>query len=296
MVALHHHGIGIGEAFNLFLPLVLQRGGTDDQRRRDEALFPHQLCRADGLYGLSQAHLIGDNRLPGTEGEADSLFLIRIERCLQQLVKRGIRSYFGQQLPTSAIVTLFQDEVERIVVPAEGVVQPHGFAEEVGHAIQRFGAQRPVGREVGFGELAELSLVLGADAQAHPPLPFVREIDGGIGRDGAARQTVFFLQPKLYAFEVLARTQLIGLEVHARAVVPFVSLSPIHHLVFAARLRVQHLVVAGKLLLVHFGDSEPLFGGCLAAESDLPLFQREIIRLVVVRYFGCRFLRVILLA
>ena len=73
------------ELLDLLLPLVLERGGRDDQHALDAGGAGEDLDGGDGLDRLAQAHVVGDQAAAGLGGEQRPFALIRIERDLEQL-------------------------------------------------------------------------------------------------------------------------------------------------------------------------------------------------------------------
>ena len=69
-----------GEARDLALPLVLERGRADDQHALDAEVPGHDLRGGDGLDGLAQAHLVADQAAAGAGGEQRALALVVVER------------------------------------------------------------------------------------------------------------------------------------------------------------------------------------------------------------------------
>ena len=75
-------------AFDLALPLVLERGGADDEDAFDAEVLGHDLGGGDGLDGLAEAHLVADEAAAGAGGEEDALALVVVERDLEQVLER----------------------------------------------------------------------------------------------------------------------------------------------------------------------------------------------------------------
>ena len=58
-----------GEPGDLFAPLMLERGGADDQRALDPRRARQDLGCGDGLDRLAQAHVVGEQAAPGARRE-----------------------------------------------------------------------------------------------------------------------------------------------------------------------------------------------------------------------------------
>ena len=169
-------------------------------------MLAHQLSRADGLNGLTQPHLVSNDALSGTVGKTDALFLIRIKAGVEQRIKLAVHAAFGKELFAPAPFTLLQDEVERISIPAECVIQLHGLTEEIGNRVDGFGAHHAFGREIGYGQLAECLGIVAPDAQTHFPFTPVGKINGSVRGQLPVNPPVMGGNPQLHGFHVLART------------------------------------------------------------------------------------------
>ena len=87
-----------GEARNLALPLVFERGRADHQHFRDTKMPCQYFGRRNGLYGLAQPHIVADQRPAGPHREQSALGLIGIERHLQEFQQPGIDCAARKQL------------------------------------------------------------------------------------------------------------------------------------------------------------------------------------------------------
>ena len=74
---------GIREELPLAKPLGLERGGDHEQPTADAAGPPEGVAGGDGLRGLAEAHVIGEEKPPAHEEPLDALALVRIERLLE---------------------------------------------------------------------------------------------------------------------------------------------------------------------------------------------------------------------
>ena len=68
-----------GEPLDLPRPLVLERGRADDQHPPHPLVLAQPGGRTDGLQGLAQAHVIGQQRPAGTGEKGHALDLVGIE-------------------------------------------------------------------------------------------------------------------------------------------------------------------------------------------------------------------------
>ncbi len=68
-----------GEALDLALPLVLERGGADDEDALDAEEAGHDLGGGEGLDGLAEAHLVADQAAAGPRGEQGAFLLVVVE-------------------------------------------------------------------------------------------------------------------------------------------------------------------------------------------------------------------------
>ena len=117
-IALYHQGGGVREFIDLFLPLVLKRRGADDEYGRHQPGLAEEFRRADGLDRLSKSHLVRDDGLALSEGEADPLLLVRVETGFQKAVQVLVRQ-FGQKALTVIRILRLRDVVKHIRVAAE---------------------------------------------------------------------------------------------------------------------------------------------------------------------------------
>ena len=84
-----------GELADLAEPLVLQRRWADDQRPPHLAA-PRELRHGgDGLGGLAQTHLVGEERPPARGEEGHALDLVRVELHSQSGLVRSCRAHLG---------------------------------------------------------------------------------------------------------------------------------------------------------------------------------------------------------
>ncbi len=78
---LHDLDTSPGESLDLARPLQLQRGGTDDQDPLDAVVTVHPVGCGNGLQGLAQAHVIGQQTPTAPRQEGDTLDLVGMQAC-----------------------------------------------------------------------------------------------------------------------------------------------------------------------------------------------------------------------
>ena len=83
-VAVDHGGGRVGEEPPLAEPLGLERGGDDEQPTPDAARVPERVAGGDGLRGLPEAHVVGEEEPPAREEPLDGLSLVRVEALLER--------------------------------------------------------------------------------------------------------------------------------------------------------------------------------------------------------------------
>ena len=114
LTATHSHHlchIATGKFFNFLLPLVFQRCRTHHEHTVGHALSQIDLCGGNGLYGLAQSHLIGNDGFTCLDGKAYALFLIGIEAHREQAVERIVAIFAFYQLEAVCLLTLADDQV-----------------------------------------------------------------------------------------------------------------------------------------------------------------------------------------
>jgi hypothetical protein len=77
----------VGKARNLLFPLRLERGGADHQDAGDALVARQQIAGRDGLYGLAEAHLVGEERALSERKMQHAFALIR-QQFMAQHVER----------------------------------------------------------------------------------------------------------------------------------------------------------------------------------------------------------------
>jgi hypothetical protein len=104
--AVHHLHLARGEARELVLPLVLERGRAYDQHALHAEVARKELRRGDRLHRLAQAHLVADQRAAGARGEQRAFGLVGIELDLQQLRQPLVGRTLGVGLGQRALAAL----------------------------------------------------------------------------------------------------------------------------------------------------------------------------------------------
>ena len=75
---------------DLAAPLGFDRRGADDEDLADARFPREQLGNADGLNGLAEPHVIGEDRAPGSRREGDAVQLVRQELDFQQRLAQRV--------------------------------------------------------------------------------------------------------------------------------------------------------------------------------------------------------------
>ena len=273
------------ESFYLPLPLVFQRRGTDHQHLLSHALTQIDLCRGDGLQRLAQSHLVGNDGLAGTHGEARPLLLVGIERHGEHLVEIFVRVFFLQQPATLDPVTPLQDIIEGVVIAAK--VGSNGLGSLNEHVKAGIGILAKHTRlvKIVYRQSLQHFPTMVADAYLHPARPFIVDIDRTIVGLCHLHLLALLPHPEFHGLHVLTSAELRSLEVIAGAVVPQAVLPPIYHLVFVSRSRIDHPKLSRSILFVHHPYGKGLLLGLQLSQRDLPLLELHARRLLHIVYF-----------
>src|SRR5262245_30272437 len=121
-----HLRTAVGEAFDFALPLVFQRGRTDDEHTLHAQKLAHDLGGGDTLDRLAEAHFIADQASAGAGREESSLALVLVEGHAEQLLERGAvdaaRESLVHQLAAPLRIADLGHEAERILLAAQIVI------------------------------------------------------------------------------------------------------------------------------------------------------------------------------
>lgn len=117
----------MGETFYLAFPLVFERCGAYDEDVVHKVFAKEQLSGADSLDGLAEPHLVSDDGATGFGGETDTLFLVRVELCVEKDVELFVVVFFFHQLTSPDVFATVNDKVDSILVaPKIGIEMGSG--------------------------------------------------------------------------------------------------------------------------------------------------------------------------
>ena len=81
----HHRGRQVGEGGDLLLPFGLERSRRHHQDPLDSAKLAQQCARRDGLHGLAEPHVVGEQGALAEREVENALDLVRQQRKLQKV-------------------------------------------------------------------------------------------------------------------------------------------------------------------------------------------------------------------
>ena len=266
---------------------MFQRGRRDDQHPLDAGGLGENLDRRDGLNGLAQAHVVGNQRAAGLGGEQRPFALIRIERHLQQSceclgvdsARKGRLHSLGQM----RLVAHLGDEPQGVVIAAELVPVRRGLVQELVEAGEGLGHQAAVVVKETPGERLQRRGAIHARPEDDFPLRPVLQVDLGILRLIAQRQGPLGARPAAQAvehvFDVLAGAQRVDGEVGAGAEVLAQRLAADRHPISPSGLGIGDLELGEERFVAEVLDAEFLRPGELPPQRHLPLVQGHFFRL-----------------
>ena len=207
-----------GEANDLALPLIFERGRADHQHPCD-AEMPRQYFRCgNGLDGLAQPHLVADQCPAGPDREQRAFGLIRIERDMQKRPESGVGSSpreKSRQLRGPALrVPSSRDEIERIVISAELVTRLRRQGHQQLDTVEAVIRQHPVTTKVEHpsGGLAQCRRAVCSGPEMDAARAVVAQIQLGKSRSIPARErglgATLLLQPRQRELDMLAGAEL----------------------------------------------------------------------------------------
>ncbi|MFT4247148.1 MAG: hypothetical protein QM581_03790 [Pseudomonas sp.] len=289
--ALDHLRLAPGETRDLALPLILERGRADHQHPAHAEMAGQDLGRGDRLDGLAQAHVVADQRAPGSHREQRALGLVGVERHFdqpgQRRAGRALRERLGQHGAAAFGIVHAGQVIARRVVDAQCMAVP---AADVGETLQRRsvpGIEQPtIGSVIGRRReqparlrqhrVRRLAAQLQAQAarmpRLHPHFAIGRPESLPERRLGAA----LAFQPRQHEFHVLAGAQLVGAEVRAVALVLARRQAADQHAVGAAGVRVAHAELGEQWLGREIVQHERLLAPELAPQRALPVLRRHV--------------------
>ena len=115
-------GLAVGEPLDLLLPLVLQRRRRDDQHALNAGNPGEDLGGGDGLDGLAQPHVVGDQAAAplGGRQRADPLVVeqLHLQQLLEGGASRALRKRTSDKLFEPGLVADLGDEPQRVGIAA----------------------------------------------------------------------------------------------------------------------------------------------------------------------------------
>jgi len=281
----HRSRRALGEAGDLLFPLGLQRGRAHHQHARDVSAAGEEFTGGDGLDGLAQSHLVGEQGAFAKGEVRHAGPLIGQQRVAQHVEAGGIALGFGQELgplgragPGAPRALQPGAEVAR---DAQGRANRRGCAgKPLDHRpdVSRLGAQPALVIEVGREPAADgvRALALGArpgefrsrfavaaQVKLHPLGP----AGGGL----AQRAHAAAAQARQHALHVLAGSQAIDPVVGAAAAVRDSLEVANLHFIGAAALRAHAKEAEDRVLGLQRLDGDNLGATAPAPQLELLL-------------------------
>ena len=206
-----HRPEATGETLYLAFPLILERGGAHHKHLRYISRLHQHLGSANGLHGLAQTHLVGNERASGGGGKAYAFSLVGIEARVQHGVEVVVAQGCNGLL-ASAAFTQLKHVLQGIVVATERPVDAAALFQQVKEVLHAMLVEDAIAVEVGGSQLLVVVTVVGAHAHAHlAHLAHlaIAEVYRGVGR--FIMLVAAFVgvapEPQLYPLQVLARVQ-----------------------------------------------------------------------------------------
>jgi hypothetical protein len=280
--------LAVGEARELLLPLVLERGGAHHQHALHAEVAREELGRGDRLNCLSQPHLVADQHPARARGEQCAFGLERVEPDLQQFGERPVLGALGiglgQRCVAAFAVTDLGDELPDVIVDFQLVAAPlRGLQQSVQPALSVAG-QRPACSDIEQRLRARHQgrRAIGASAKAHPAHAGVVKPDFAVRRHEPTCQrglaAALALQPGERELDVLAGAQVIGGEIRTGAEILSQCAAADRHAIARAAVGVMHPEVGEHRFAAEILEVETLLAAKLAAQRALPVGNLEIRR------------------
>ena len=275
------------ELLDLLLPLVLERGGGDDQHPLDGSGAGEDFGGGDGLDRLAKPHVVGQQDAAGRGGKQRPLALIGIQRRLQQLLEGRAADALRECLldPRGQLrpVPHLGNQCQGVVVAAEFMSVASRSLEELVESSEGLRPQPAVGVEIASRQRLDRRRATAARAKHHLPLRSITEEHLGVGRLKAGGQRPLaarlLLQLRQRELHVLARAQRIDGEIRTGAEVVARGIAPNGYAIGPLRLRIEDLEFGEDFLLADVLELETLLPAELPPQRRLPAGQRHVVGL-----------------
>ncbi len=158
---------------------MLEGCGADDQDALDAEVAGHDPGCGDGLDGLAEAHLVGDEAPAGAGGEERAFALVVVEVGFHEPIEFAAADAAGESLvddlAAAGAVAMIGDEGEHVIAAAEIGIDGSGASEEVLESVSAGDLEETAVIELPGDQASKLRRRRFGEAQSHAALGTVLE-------------------------------------------------------------------------------------------------------------------------